>query len=182
MFFNLLKKSILHYQTLFMKKITLLLLVATIFCFGQAKAQKLVFLFGHAEYISPMGELKDSHKGGVGVEGGVGLGKSKTFFTLTTGYSWIKKQNNTAGEATGDLVHSSLKLGIRRYIVLKNVFIKGDVGYASIKPIEMDVTRHFTAVVGAGVKFAGFEVLADYTTVTAWGSWIGVKAGFAIGL
>lgn len=149
---------------------------------GTVKAQRLFFLFGHAEYASATGKLTDTHNKGLGIEAGLGIGANKTFFTGTLGYTWMQGQDNAAGDAIGNLRYAPVKFGVRRYVFRKNIFIKGDAGVANMKPEHSDGTSQFTAVVGAGVKFTGFEAMLDYTTVSKWGSWISLKAGFTIGL
>lgn len=165
-----------------MKQIIILVFITTVVCMNKVNAQSLVFAFGHAEYISALGDLKDTHNKGAGIEGGLGLGANKTFVTATIGYAWIQAQDNAAGDKIGNLVYSSTKLGVRHYVFRKNIFLKGDLGLGKVKPENDHTTSHFTGVIGAGVKFSGFEVVADYTTVTTWGSWFSLKAGFTFGL
>jgi hypothetical protein len=52
-----------------------------------------------------------------------------------------------------------------------------------MKIIDTDnKTSKLTTSFGAGVKFTAIEAVVDYNTVGTYGSWIGLKFGFAIGL
>lgn len=151
---------------------------------AQAKAQRLFFLFAHGEYASAVGDLKNGYDKGLGVEAGLGVGMNKTFFTATTGYTWLQTADNSATASNGNLRYNPVKIGIRRYVFRKNIFLKADAGLANMKyDNHASGSSHFTAGAGAGVKFMGLEVLADYTTVTGgYGSWLSLKAGFTFGL
>lgn len=160
----------------------LFFLLLTIAIQSQSGAQRLFFVFGHAEYAAAAGKLKDSHDKGLGVEAGIGVGTSKTFFTGTLGYTWLQNLENANGNAVGSLRYAPARLGVRRYVFRRNIFLKGDAGVANMKPESGSTTTHFTAGIGAGVKFSGFEILGEYTTVTSWGSWLSLKAGMTFGL
>jgi hypothetical protein len=159
----------------------ILLLIFSIVILNETKAQRLFFVFGHAEYASAQGKLKDANDPGIGGEVGVGIGMSKTFFIGTIGSTWFKAVNNNP---LGSLRYSPVKVGIRRYIFRKNLFIKADAGLANIKYSKADEgDSKLTYGAGVGLKFTGFEVIADYTGVSGdYGSWLSVKAGFTIGL
>lgn len=160
-------------------KIVLLFFFLSLFI--NTNAQRLFFVFGHAEYASAQGDLKDANDQGIGGEVGVGIGMSKTFFTGTLGSTWFKAVNNNP---LGSLRYTPVKVGIRRYIFRKNLFIKADAGLANMKYSKVgEGDSKFTYTAGAGFKFTGFEVIADYTGVNGgYGSWLSVKAGFTIGL
>ncbi len=151
---------------------------------NNVKAQKLVFLFGHALYASPSGSsFKDKYKGGIGAEAGIGVGLlGKTFFTGTVGYSdFVHSSSNSRS----NLVYIPFKVGVRYYLFAKILFIHGDLGIGKISTNTPDYSAsRFSGDIGAGVKLAAFEVLADYDgfTGTNAGSWIGIKAGFSFGL
>jgi hypothetical protein len=172
----------LHYQITIMKKTVLLLAIATFLFAYQSPAQKLFFLFGHAEYASPVGKLRESNNSGFGLEAGAGIGMKKTFITGTTGMTWLVV-NRRGTVSQGGLRYTPLKLGIRRYMLLKNLFIKGEAGFATMKVIDTDnKTTKLTSSFGAGVKLTRLEFLVDYNTVAGYGSWVGLKVGFAFGL
>ncbi|KAJ1497553.1 hypothetical protein HMI54_013529 [Coelomomyces lativittatus] len=159
----------------------ILLLVFSMIILSESYAQRLFFVFGHAEYASAQGKLKDANDQGLGGEVGVGIGMSKTFFTGTIGSTWFKAVNNNP---LGSLRYSPVKVGIRRYIFRKNLFVKADAGLANMKYSKADEgNSKFTYGAGVGFKFTGFEVIGDYTGVSGgYGSWLSVKAGFTIGL
>ena len=165
-----------------MIRIPAFLLFATlIFIAAPAKSQRLVFLFGHAEYATPTGDLKHKVDQGFGAEAGVGVGLSKTFFIATVGSTWLMASD--AG-TLGTLRYTPVKVGIRRYVFRRNIFIKADGGMASMKYAEAEEgSSHFTASFGAGLKFTALEVIGDYTTVSGgFGAWLSIKAGFTIGI
>lgn len=146
------------------------------------KAQRLVFLYGHALYGAPVEKsFKEGYNTGLGVEAGAGAGWKKTFIVGTVGYTNFF---NEGGNPAGDLHYIPVKGGIRQYIFLKNLYIHGDLGIGNIKNKIESATR-FSGDIGAGVKFTGFEAQLDYNTITGKSpaaSWIEIKAGFSIGL
>lgn len=152
--------------------------------FNNLQAQRLVFLFGHAVYSSPAGgSFKDNYKYGAGAEAGVGVGLlGKTFFTGTLGYtSFVHSSSNSSG----NISYVPIKAGIRHYLFAKILFIHGDLGVGIINNKNADKSStKFSGDIGAGVKLAGLEILADYDGFagTPSGSWIEIKAGFNFGL
>ncbi len=167
-----------------MKLPKILLLIFAITCLNEVKAQRLFFLFGHAEYASVTGDLKKFNDNGLGVEAGVGIGMNKTFFVGTIGSTWLRAVDDRPDLFTfSTLRYTPVKVGIRRYIFRKNLFLKADAGLANMKYSKAsDGDSKFTYTAGAGFKFTGFEVIGDYTHVGDYGSWLSVKAGFTIGL
>lgn len=164
------------------KPIPLLIIFALFSMTIPASAQKLFFVFGHAEYASTVGKLSDTHSEGIGFEAGAGLGVKKTFFTATTGYTWLSQANGTL-LSSGRIRYMPIKFGIRRFVFLKNLFVKGNVGMASLKYKDVDKTNsQFTYDLGAGLKFSRLEIVGDFTHTEKLGSWIGLKAGFNFGL
>jgi hypothetical protein len=167
-----------------MRSLKLALLFSFMSCAGIVKAQRLFFVFGHAEYASAVGKLRDANNSGLGLEIGAGLGTNKTFFTATIGTTWFAVNRHEGSTNTnGGLKYTPYKIGIRRYVLLKNLFIKADVGMATMKYIDKEgKSTKLTTSIGAGVKLTRFELLADYNSVGSYGSWIGLKVGFAFGL
>jgi hypothetical protein len=168
-----------------MKAAKVILLVMLISFAGNINAQRLVFVFGHAEYATAVGDLKNINDKGVGAEAGLGLGLNKTFFIGTIGTTWLSSANNNPlANSTGTLRYTPIKLGIRRYVFRKNVFLKADAGLAKMKYAKASGgSSNFTSSFGAGLKFTGFEVTGDFTTVSGgYGSWLSLKAGFTIGI
>lgn len=165
-----------------MKAAKIILLVLLISFAGKLNAQRLVFVFGHAEYATAVGDLKNINDKGVGAEAGLGLGLNKTFFTGTIGTTWLSSANNNS--STGTLRYTPVKLGIRRYVFRKNIFLKADAGWANMKYAKVSGgTSVFTSSFGAGLKFTGFEVIGDFTNASGgYGSWLSLKAGFTLGI
>ncbi len=166
-----------------MARIVITLLPLIFFC-AETKAQRLFLLFGHIEYASVTGDLKHTNDNGLGIEAGVAIGANKTFLTGTVGYTWLRSAaGNPSPGTTGTLRYTPVKIGIRRYIFRKNLFLKADAGIANMKYEKAsDGSSHLTAGLGAGLKFSGFEVVGDITTTGSHGSWMSIKAGFTIGL
>lgn len=161
-------------------KQTILILVLAISVM-EAQSQRLVFVFGHAGYASPVGKLRNNNRAGASVELGAGLGLGNTFLTATTGYTWLFV--NRDGTTSGGLRYTPYTLGLRRTILLNKIFFKVDAGLATMKYVDTENrSSHLTTSVGAGIKLLRWELLADYNSVGNYGSWIGFKGGFNIGL
>lgn len=161
-------------------------LVVTLFLFAcvKAHAQQLVFLFGHGVWANPSDKnFKDTHKTGLGVEGGAAIGWNKTFIVGTIGYSSFGADGSNT---KGSLSYVPLKAGLRQYIFSKLIYIHGDLGIATIKD-DGGSKSPFSGDIGAGVKLGMFEAQLDYdgfsrSDPSGYASWIGIKAGINIGL
>jgi len=157
-------------------------------CSDHARAQKLIFLFAHAVYSSPVDSyFKSGYKFGAGAEAGVGVGLlGKTFFTGTVGYSDFI---HSSGNSSGNISYIPVKIGIRHYLFAKILFVHADLGAGFINSTAYSSSStKFAADIGAGVKLLGLEIIADYDGFTrsdpssGFSSWIAIKAGFNIGL
>ena len=151
-----------------------------------AHAQKLVFLFGHGIYATPLDKnFKDGYNYGLGIEGGAGLGWGKTFIIGTSGFTEFKSAD---GNMLGHIVLIPVKLGLRQYVFSKLIYLHGDLGIMNIKYKNASTSESkFSSDFGVGVKLTAFEVQLDYdgfsrSDPSGYASWIGIKAGFAIGL
>lgn len=167
------------------KTIIILISCAAIAISNTVNAQKLVFIFGHGLYASPLDQtFKDGYNKGLGVEGGAGFGWSKTFITGTLGYSSFSSKS---GNGNGNITVIPFKAGIRQYLPGKLLYIHGGLGIASVKNKISNTQSKFSADFGAGVKFGGLELQLDYdgfskSQPSGYASFIALKAGFAIGL
>lgn len=160
----------------------LFIILALMFITVNASGQKLFFAFGHAEYASPVGQLREKNNGGLGLEAGLGIGLNKTFIVGTIGTTWFFV-NRRLNSSDGGVKYTPYKLGVRRYVLLKNLFVKADLGLAAMKIIDTDNKEtKLTSSFGAGFKFTTMEVLVDYNSVASYGSWFGIKAGLNLGL
>lgn len=150
-----------------------------------ARAQKLVFLFAHGQYASPLRSgFKDNYGYGLGAEAGIGLGAGKTFFTGTVGYTFFDARS---GHDVGNITYMPIKAGVRRYLLPGNLlFVHADAGVANIKDKTTDSrSSRFTGDIGGGVKLGPMEVGVAYdgfSSSDGFNSWIGFKAGWRIGL
>ncbi len=167
------------------KKLTGLFITVILFAYSNdLHAQHLVFLFGHAVYATPTDKnLKEGYNTGLGAEAGAGVGWNKTFLQATIGYSHFFKQGDNSA---GDISIVPFKAGLRQYVFSKMIYVHGDLGMDKIAD-KITSEGRFSGDIGAGIKFAGFEVQLDYDGYTrsnpsGFASWIGFKAGFAIGL
>jgi len=153
--------------------------------YNHAQAQKLVFLFAHGQYASPVQSgFKNDYNFGLGAEGGVGLGTGKTFFTGTVGYMVF---DASKGEV-GNITYVPVKVGLRRYFLPMNLlFIHVDAGVGHIKDKTTNTNySRFTGDVGAGAKLGPFEIGVAYDGFSrdggGYASWIGFKGGWRFGL
>ncbi len=169
------------------KIIAVLMLLAAAGSFNSLRAQKLVFLFGHLVYSAPLGsDFSAAYSYGIGGEAGIGVGLlGKTFFTGTVGATDFV---HASGSVIGNLHYIPVKAGVRHYVFAKMIFIHGDLGAGFITEKKIDYTAtKFTGDLGVGVKFAVFELQADYDGFVGdnqnpGGSWFALKAGFSFGL
>lgn len=166
------------------KIVSLLGTAVIIMCATQLNAQHLVFVYGHALYASPLDKnFQNGYNSGIGAEAGAGIGWKKTFLVGTIGYTNFFHKSIVE---EGDLHFVPIKAGLRQYLFLKNLYIHGDVGLGTIKNKVTSDTR-FSGDVGVGIKFVGLEAELDYDGFnrkdpSGYASWIGIKAGFALGL
>jgi hypothetical protein len=150
-------------------------------------AQKLFFVFGHANYAAPLdANFKNKYGFGLGVEGGAGIGTGKTFFTGTIGYTYFDARRGTDA---GNLTYVPMKFGIRQYILPgKLLFIHADLGVGVIKDKSTNSSNsRFSGDIGAGVKLGPMDLGVSYdgfsrSDPSGYASWISFKAGWRIGL
>jgi hypothetical protein len=105
-------------------------------------------------YAMPSGSFHDTHSYGYGAEAFAGASLGKTYFVGTIGIANFKAFR----EEDGDIRYTPIKAGVRRYFLLKKLFINGDVGVALVKnkttnKAESRILRGF----GAGVRLFGLE-------------------------
>ena len=97
----------------------------------QNQARNRCFYFGHGVWANPSDKnFKDTHKTGLGVEGGGAIGWNKTFIVGTVGYSSFGADGSNTN---GSLSYVPLKAGLRQYIFSKLIYIHGDLGIATVK-------------------------------------------------
>jgi hypothetical protein len=170
-----------------------LLVAAFVFWTGNVNAQHVGFVFGHALYAEPVDKnFKNNYNAGLGVEAGGGIGWNKTFLMGTIGYTNFFHKNVTVNNQGGpyasgnDLHFIPVKAGVRQYIVMKTIYLHGDIGLGNIADKTSNDSR-FSGDIGAGVKFAHFEIQVDYDGFTrkdpsGYASWLALKAGLEFGL
>jgi len=154
--------------------------------YNSVHAQKVFFVFAHAQYASPVqASFKNDYNYGVGGEAGAGinLGK-KTFLTGTAGYTVF----NAPSKEIGNITYVPMKLGVRKYFLPTNLlFIHADAGVAHIKDKTYNSSySRFSGDVGAGIKLGLFELGIDYDGFSrvndGYASWFAFKAGWHFGL
>lgn len=153
----------------------------------KSNAQKLFSVFAHGVYAQPLDEnFNNNYNAGLGVEGGVRIAINRTALVGTIGYTNFFSSSNSE---LGNLQYIPVKIGLRQYIVSRLLFIHGDVGIGKITGDLYNAQSRFSGDIGVGVKLTGFEVQLDYDgftrkspDVSGYSSWIGLKAGFSLGL
>jgi hypothetical protein len=150
-------------------------------------SQRLVFLFAHGVYSSPVDSyFKHQFNYGWGVEGGAGIGTGRTFLVGTVGYTGF---NSVSASKYGNTTFVPIKAGLRHYILVgKILFLQVDAGLAHVQN-EVIYGSRFTGDLGLGFKFGPFEAIATYDgyargagETSGYSSWIGIKAGIQLGL
>ncbi len=80
-----------------------------------------------------------------------GVGRGSTYLVGSLG---IVEYSARSGYKSLSAV--PVKIGLKKYFLLKRIFINGDVGVATIK-VDEESSKAFTAGYGAGLKLLGFE-------------------------
>ncbi len=105
----------------------------------------------------PQGDFKDKYLYNYGAGGEIygGVGWGKTFALATIGYK-IYAENSSVVRPT--LYVIPIKIGVIQLLLMKRLFVQGDVGTASIKVKGGDSRSAFIYDIGAGVRLAGLEL------------------------
>jgi hypothetical protein len=163
------------------------IIFVSIFLFGvSAKAQLKkpgIELGGNFIYGTPKGKFADAYNFGVGGElyGGVGLGS--TYLIATIGITGYKAQSQNEA---GTMVSRPVTLGLKKYFLLKKLFINADAGASSVK-VSNTTYSGFTGGVGAGVRLLGLEAGLYYNTFknpfsNGYNNSLNAKIGFGFSL
>lgn len=148
------------------------------------RAQKPgVILGGYLIYARPKGDFAKTYNFGGGGEvfGGVGLGK--TFIIATAGFSQFKAGS---GNHLGALNYTPVKIGVRRFILGKILFINADLGRATVKNKTFNETR-FTRGFGFGAKLLGLQAAIYYDgwknkNAGVFSNSVNIKVGWGLSL
>ncbi len=140
-------------------------------------------IFVHALYASALDKNSQAaYNGGLGANGGVTIGTSRTRLVGTIGYT-----NFFGASGVPDEHYIPLKLGVRKYLplTLHKIFLQGDLGagFLSNKDAGNTDTR-FAADIGAGVHLAGLDaalVFDGIDTPHNWSTWVNFELGFNLG-
>lgn len=142
-------------------KVILVVFLATFVTATSLHAQltKPGFILGAGVvYSNPKGNFSNEFSRGLGAEirGGIGLGK--TYLVASTGYSYFFGTNDN-----DNLPVRPFKIGLRRYILGKKIFINTDIGRATIKDkIKGTNEVHNLRGFGAGAHLFGLEAAINY--------------------
>lgn len=142
-------------------RLILTIFVATVVSNSSLKAQlkKPGFILGAGVvYSNPSGNFGNEYSRGFGAEirGGIGLGK--TYLVASTGYSYFFGKDDN-----DNLPVRPFKIGLRRYILGKKIFINTDIGRATIKDkIKGTNEVHNLRGFGAGAHLLGLEAAINY--------------------
>jgi hypothetical protein len=113
-----------------------------------------IIIGGDLFYAKPSGKFTNTHNYGYGAEAFAGASLGKTYLVATVGTANFKAFN----EGDGDISYTPIKAGVRRYFLLKKIFINADAGVAILKNKTTNETeRRLLRGVGAGVRLFGFE-------------------------
>ncbi len=114
-------------------------------------------LIANANYATPANDaFTDVNKAGLGVEAGAGLGYGSTMFMATLGY---QRFGASTTNLAGDLNVTSIKAGLRQYILLGRLFLLGNIGtaiqsYSGISTKGSNLIYEF----GGGFRLLGLEL------------------------
>lgn len=142
--------------------------------FAQFKLPHLQLIL-NANYATPTSSsFSDINNGGIGIEAGAGLGFGSTMFMGTAGY---QRFGASANNPAGSLNVTTLKGGIRQYLLLGRLFVLGNIGTAiqsySTSGVKGD---NLIYEYGGGVRLFGLEV---QLTQSHWQQPINVAASSA---
>lgn len=125
----------------------------------QAQLKKPGFILGAGFiYSNSRGNFGNEFSRGLGAEirGGIGLGK--TYLVASTGYAYFFGKHDN-----DNLPVRPFKIGLRRYILGKKIFINTDIGRATIKDkIKGTNEVHNLRGFGAGAHLLGLEAAINY--------------------
>ena len=119
-----------------------------------------VTLGGNLVYSMPRGQFADGFKFGIGGEVHAGVGWGSTYLIGTLGVTRYEKRSSVSNSISA----VPFTIGLRKYLLLKRLFINGDLGSTSIK-FGNSSTRAFTAGFGGGVRLLGLEVALYYNAM-----------------
>lgn len=136
-------------------------------------------------YSIPQGNFKNAYQFGVGGELFAGVGFGSTYIIGSIGVAGYKHQASFSNTLTS----VPIKVGLKKYFLLKKIFINGDMGVASVKAGGQG-SGAFTAGFGAGVKLLGIELSLYQNTFKNTGAYsnvgysnsLNVKIGWTYGL
>jgi hypothetical protein len=151
-----------------MKKYCLLPVICSFFLLvgktGYAQAGLIkkpgVTLGGNLVYSMPRGQFADRYKFGFGGEVYAGVGWGSTYLIGTLGITKYEKQSSVSNAIST----VPFTIGLRKYLLLKRLFINGDLGSTSIK-FGNSSTNAFTAGFGGGLRLLGLEVALYYNAM-----------------
>ncbi len=143
-------------------------------------------LIANANYATPSNDaFNNSNKAGIGVEAGAGLGYGSTMVMGTLGY---QRFGASASNLAGDLNVTSIKAGLRQYVLLGRLFLMGNIGtaiqsYSDASTNGSNMIYEF----GGGVRLFGLELQLTKSywqqpINTAASNAFNVKVGFSLKL
>jgi hypothetical protein len=137
---------------------------------------------GNVLYAMPSGSFHETHSYGYGAEAFAGASLGKTYFVGTIGVSNYKAFN----DRDGDIRYTPIKAGVRRYFLLKKIFVNADAGLGLVKNKATNKAEsRILRGVGAGVRLFGLEGSLYYDgwkslNSSGFSNSVNVKVGFSI--
>lgn len=150
---------------------------------GIAKRPKIA-LGGNLIYAMPQGKFNQAYQYGVGGELYGGLGLGSTYLLASIGIIGYKGQSDY-----NTLTAVPVKVGLKKYFLLKKVFINGDLGVSTIK-VNSVSSSAFTSGFGGGIRLLGLEAALYYNafknnagySTTGYSNNLQAKIGWSLSL
>lgn len=120
-------------------------------CLHTSAQKRETFIGGNLIYAFPSSAFKTGYKHGTGIEGSLGIGKSKVYLIGTVGYQSYKAISTNP---YGKITVIPVKAGLRVYPV-KSIFLTGNAGVGFLKD-EVMSSRESRFMYDAGIGFHFF--------------------------
>ncbi len=136
-------------------------------------------------YAMPQGNFKNAYQFGGGGELFTGVGWGSTYIMASVGITGYKAQT----VYPHDITAIPVKAGLKKYFLLKKIFINGDIGVSSLK-VNDATSSTFTTGFGGGARLLGLEAALYYNafknnggySTTGYSNSVQAKIGWSFSL